>query len=236
MEAGRKKLFVETLDAEVSSISALLGGVLPSPLVGSLRTARRGKFAQIGSNYRLLLCAHRVRSGPQWGERKRVSAIATSDWHGFAKVAGEERPSMAEFNRLAEQHVFGLCAEDRAQRHPPSSLICCSYNASQLSGRVRFRRFTVNIFHALLSRVGRQIACHQSFCMKTTSGCASCGRRGSMALSRCRPLNGATMSSGDLRPWRKVHPPAVRPEILAEPGLGNDENRDSLRRRNCRHY
>lgn len=111
LEAGRKKLFVENLDAEGSSISALPGGVLPSPLVGSLRVAHRGKFAPIGSNRRLLLCAHRVRSGPQWGERKRVSAIAASDWQGFATVAGEERQSMAEFNRLAEQHVFGLCVE-----------------------------------------------------------------------------------------------------------------------------
>ncbi|MCS3937062.1 hypothetical protein GGP80_003070 [Salinibacter ruber] len=57
-----------------------------------------------------VLCAHRVREGPQWDTRRQVTELARSDWSEWCTVIEEEVPK-AEFLELVRSHAFVLCVE-----------------------------------------------------------------------------------------------------------------------------
>lgn len=57
-----------------------------------------------------VLCAHRVREGPQWDTRRHVTELAHSDWSEWCTVVEEEVPK-AKFLELVRSHTFVLCVE-----------------------------------------------------------------------------------------------------------------------------
>jgi len=57
-----------------------------------------------------VLCAHRVREGPQWDTRRHVTELARSDWSEWCTVVEEEVPK-AKFLELVRSHAFVLCVE-----------------------------------------------------------------------------------------------------------------------------
>ena len=57
-----------------------------------------------------VLVAHRVREGPQWETRRRITALARTAWAGFCTVP-EDEVAPEEFERLLREHAFVLCAE-----------------------------------------------------------------------------------------------------------------------------
>lgn len=57
-----------------------------------------------------ILCAHRIRNGPQWEARRQVSKLALSDWSPWCTVL-EEEVSEDKFLELIHQHAFVLCVE-----------------------------------------------------------------------------------------------------------------------------
>lgn len=57
-----------------------------------------------------VLCAHRIRPGPQWDTRRRVTGLAQGPWADWTTVLTEELPE-ADFLRQIEQHAFVLCVE-----------------------------------------------------------------------------------------------------------------------------
>lgn len=59
---------------------------------------------------RRVLCAHRVRSGPQWDLRRQVTAIAKAQWARWCTVLDDEVPE-AEFLAQMARHAFVLCVE-----------------------------------------------------------------------------------------------------------------------------
>lgn len=57
-----------------------------------------------------VLCAHRVRPGPQWDLRRSVTELARTDWAPWCTVLDAEIPEH-EFLALLESHAFVLCVE-----------------------------------------------------------------------------------------------------------------------------
>jgi len=57
-----------------------------------------------------VLVAHRVRKGPQWDTRRRVSDLARTAWAGFCTIP-EDEVTPEEFDSLLRAHAFVLCAE-----------------------------------------------------------------------------------------------------------------------------
>lgn len=58
-----------------------------------------------------LLCAHRVREGPQWDARRRVSELCRSGaWKPWSTVVEAEVPE-TRFVELVEEHAFVLCVD-----------------------------------------------------------------------------------------------------------------------------
>jgi hypothetical protein len=55
-----------------------------------------------------LLCAHRVREGPQWEPRRRVRELARRELAAWSTVLEEEVPER-RFIQLLRQHAFVLC-------------------------------------------------------------------------------------------------------------------------------
>ncbi|SOC15183.1 hypothetical protein [Rhodobacter maris] len=67
-----------------------------------------------------VLCAHRMRQGPQWDARRRVMQWATGPWAEFVTVLHEEVPE-PEFLRQVEAHAFVLCVEGGGVDPAPKS-------------------------------------------------------------------------------------------------------------------
>lgn len=57
-----------------------------------------------------VFCAHRLRTGPQWETRRRVSALVRGAWAPFATLA-ESELSEGAFLSAVERHAFVLCVE-----------------------------------------------------------------------------------------------------------------------------
>jgi len=57
-----------------------------------------------------ILCAHRVRPGPQWKMRRQVTKLAQTDWAKWCTVL-EEEVNEERFLELMEQHSFVLCVD-----------------------------------------------------------------------------------------------------------------------------
>lgn len=56
------------------------------------------------------LYAHRLREGPQWDVRRRVSQLAAGPWRDFCTLH-EAEMSEPEFMQEIGRHAFVLCAE-----------------------------------------------------------------------------------------------------------------------------
>lgn len=57
-----------------------------------------------------VLCGHRVRTGPQWDLRRRVTTLAKGPWSAFTTVLDEELPEPAFLAQMGA-HSFVLCVE-----------------------------------------------------------------------------------------------------------------------------
>ncbi len=57
-----------------------------------------------------VLCCHRVRRGPQWNQRRKVTQLANTSWATWCTLV-EKDCSEREFLDLIEQHAFVLCVE-----------------------------------------------------------------------------------------------------------------------------
>ena len=57
-----------------------------------------------------VLCAHRLREGPQWEARRRVSMLARSDWSDWSTLVDTEVSEPAYLD-LVKDHAFVLCVE-----------------------------------------------------------------------------------------------------------------------------
>ena len=56
-----------------------------------------------------IFCAHRVRDGEQWDERRYLTKLCRQKFSGFATVC-EDEISEIEFERQVRQHPFVICA------------------------------------------------------------------------------------------------------------------------------
>jgi hypothetical protein len=57
-----------------------------------------------------VLCAHRIRKGPQWEPRRQVTRLGLSDWSRWCTVI-EDEISENEYMKLLREHRFVLCVE-----------------------------------------------------------------------------------------------------------------------------
>ena len=57
-----------------------------------------------------VLCAHRLREGPQWETRRAVTRLCRERFSDFCTVIEDELPQ-PEFFRLLGEHAFVICAE-----------------------------------------------------------------------------------------------------------------------------
>lgn len=57
-----------------------------------------------------VLCAHRIRKGPQWAVRRNLTNLCNESFQDFATVLTEEVSDL-EFQKQVRQHPFVLCAQ-----------------------------------------------------------------------------------------------------------------------------
>jgi hypothetical protein len=57
-----------------------------------------------------LLCAHRIREGEQWDQRRRVTRLCQEEFSAWSDVLEEELTELV-FLRLLRMHAFVICAE-----------------------------------------------------------------------------------------------------------------------------
>lgn len=101
--------FAENLDRDMGpKVSPLpLGLVFPDGAPAPAAVPQTGPFSQRQSR---ILCAHRVRNGPQWEPRRQVTRLAQTDWAAWCTVV-EEEISEPEYLELVRQHAFVFCVE-----------------------------------------------------------------------------------------------------------------------------
>ena len=75
-----------------------------------------------------VLCAHRVRPGPQWDLRRAVTARAKTDWAAFCTCPPCDIPE-PEFLALIQAHAFVLCAEGGGLDPSPKAWQAILYGA-----------------------------------------------------------------------------------------------------------
>jgi hypothetical protein len=69
-----------------------------------------GPVPPLGPRPLRVLCAQRLREGPQWEARRQAAALARGPWAGFVTLPGAELPE-AEFLAACAGHSFVLCVE-----------------------------------------------------------------------------------------------------------------------------
>ena len=75
-----------------------------------------------------VLSAHRVRNGPQWDTRQRVTNLAETVWAEFAHSVVDELPEK-DFLNLAGHHSFVLCVEGGGLDPSPKAWQALQYGA-----------------------------------------------------------------------------------------------------------
>lgn len=110
------KWYVENLDATLHPKMRPLPTGLVFPSSGSHKV-RVPAVPPLRQRPLAALCAHRVRSGEQWGLRRRVSELARTHWSAHCTVIDAEIPE-PEFLRMVEAHSFVLCVAGGG--HDPS--------------------------------------------------------------------------------------------------------------------
>lgn len=111
-ESGCRRWYAENLTSRDSIYSPIPGGVLPSPWRGSVSLVRTRPRSSPGST--IALCAHRdtgsQRAGPQFDERRMVTALSLGTWKDFVKTP-RESVSLSSYRKLLREHPFTLCVE-----------------------------------------------------------------------------------------------------------------------------
>lgn len=64
----------------------------------------------LGERATRVLCAHRLREGDQWAQRRKVSELATSAWSDWCTVPASEMTETSFLNEVG-RHAFVLCVE-----------------------------------------------------------------------------------------------------------------------------
>ncbi|WP_420434322.1 hypothetical protein [Hyphobacterium sp.] len=104
-----KTWWAENLDeAAHSKLHPMPLGLLPSG--GGHAMAEVVEFEPLNRRPLSVLCAHRVRTGPQWEPRRKVTELARNAWADWTTVL-EEAVEPPIFNRLLSRHSFVLCVE-----------------------------------------------------------------------------------------------------------------------------
>jgi hypothetical protein len=75
-----------------------------------------------------VLCAHRVRPGPQWDLRRAVTARTQTDWAAFCTSPTREMPE-PEFLALMQSHAFVICAEGGGLDPSPKAWLAILHGA-----------------------------------------------------------------------------------------------------------
>ena len=104
-----RSLWVENLDEEIPGARAMPGGIWPRGQYDSL--VRKIQFSDFPKAHpkKLLLCAHRTRAGSQFDLRRRVNALARSNWSSFTTVIEEAEMPSETYMSLLRDHSFTLC-------------------------------------------------------------------------------------------------------------------------------
>ncbi len=102
--------FTENLDdASHPKMSPLPGGMM-LPGDKSFNEVLVPSIPNLGDRPLRILCAHRIRKGPQWSVRTKVSQLVQEHWSQWSTILNEEIPE-ANFLDLVKKHSFVLCAE-----------------------------------------------------------------------------------------------------------------------------
>lgn len=103
--------FAENLDTRLAKMHPLPTGLVPPPVAGeavdedpSIDLPRRPRARA------RILCCHRVREGPQWEPRRRVTSICKNGASGLCTVV-EDELDPNEFVNILRAHEFVLCVE-----------------------------------------------------------------------------------------------------------------------------
>lgn len=75
-----------------------------------------------------ILCAHRLRDGPQWSVRRHVSELARGPWKSWTTVLEDDVPE-AEFLDLLQQHAFVICVQGGGVDPSPKAWQSLTYGA-----------------------------------------------------------------------------------------------------------
>lgn len=102
--------FTENLDEAGHSKMSPLPGGMTLPGDKSLNEVPVPSIPNLGDRPLRILCAHRIRKGPQWSVRTKVSQLARERWSEWATILDEEIPE-AIFLDLVKKHSFILCVE-----------------------------------------------------------------------------------------------------------------------------
>ncbi len=101
------RIYVENLDwTGHPKLHALPLGVLPYRPDARFLSAT-GVWTEDAHRSLAAFCAHRVREGPQWEDRKRVSALCAGPWAAFTTCTPEV--SYSDFITALQTHTFALC-------------------------------------------------------------------------------------------------------------------------------
>lgn len=75
-----------------------------------------------------VFCAHRVREGPQWEARRRVTHLCRSRFKRFVTLVGKEIP-IGEYTRAVQSHPFVLCVQGGGLDPSPKAWFCLANGA-----------------------------------------------------------------------------------------------------------
>jgi hypothetical protein len=75
-----------------------------------------------------ILCAHRVREGPQWDTRRKVTKLCRDELADFCTVLEEDVPEEA-YVKLLESHAFVICAQGGGIDPSPKAWQCVLHGA-----------------------------------------------------------------------------------------------------------
>jgi hypothetical protein len=75
-----------------------------------------------------VFCSHRVRNGPQWEARRRVTALCRDHFQSFCSVLTAEL-SPAHFQRAVQSHSFVLCVQGGGLDPSPKAWFCIANGA-----------------------------------------------------------------------------------------------------------
>lgn len=127
--------FVENLDdATVDKMQPL-----PLGLIDVKQAADWPDVPRLSERPLRVLCAHRLRDGPQWEVRRHVSALARGPWKAWTTVLEDDIPE-ADFLDLLQQHAFVICAQGGGIDPSPKAWQSLMYGAVPLYSAPSLRR------------------------------------------------------------------------------------------------